>query len=81
MWILFKEIVNFVVMNELVAYILLAASFCRLPENGIASFKEIFGYIGGFLIVMFNIWTKIDKYGPTKDFSACNTCFFIDTYF
>ncbi|EGF81196.1 hypothetical protein BATDEDRAFT_775, partial [Batrachochytrium dendrobatidis JAM81] len=68
-WLLFQEICNFVISNDFVAYILVSLSYYQAPPWLDLTLRDGALFVGGMLIIMFNIWLKLDAYVVLKDYS------------
>ncbi|KAI8895281.1 phospholipid methyltransferase-domain-containing protein [Globomyces pollinis-pini] len=56
-WILFRQLAFFLLTNDTLSYILLVRSCGSFEFN---SFRSCTMFVGGFLLVLLNIWIRID---------------------
>ncbi|KAF9338404.1 phosphatidylethanolamine N-methyltransferase [Podila minutissima] len=67
-WLLYRQLVDLILMNDFTSYILFALSWLHFPE-GSGFFSHMLRWIGGFVLVLFNIWVKLDAHRVVKDFA------------
>ncbi|KAG0024359.1 phosphatidylethanolamine N-methyltransferase [Podila clonocystis] len=67
-WLLYRQLVDLILMNDFTSYILFALSWLHFPE-GSSFFSHLLRWIGGFVLVLFNIWVKLDAHRVVKDFA------------
>ncbi|KAJ1026887.1 hypothetical protein NDA16_002182 [Ustilago loliicola] len=60
-WLMFRSIVDVILLNDFVAYSLFAFSCTRLPE-GHSLAMHILRWIAGWTLILFNLWVKIDAH-------------------
>ncbi len=76
-WLLFRSIVDVILLNDFVAYCLFAFSCTRLPE-GHSFVMHTLRYLVGVVIILFNLWVKIDAHKIVGDFAwYWGDCFFL----
>ncbi|KAK0519017.1 phosphatidylethanolamine N-methyltransferase [Tilletia horrida] len=76
-WLLFRSIVDVILLNDFVAYSLFAFSCTRLPEG-----HSVWAHIGrwalGWTLIAFNAWVKLDAHRVVKDYAwYWGDCFFL----
>ncbi|KAJ7161076.1 phosphatidylethanolamine N-methyltransferase [Mycena filopes] len=54
-WLLFRQAVDVILLNDFLAYCMFAFSCFRVPE-GLSLFVHVLRWIGGFLLIGFNLW-------------------------
>ncbi|KAG0348100.1 phosphatidylethanolamine N-methyltransferase [Podila humilis] len=67
-WLLYRQLVDLILMNDFTSYILFALSWLTFPE-GSGFFSHLLRWVGGFVLVLFNIWVKLDAHRVVKDFA------------
>ncbi|KFH73160.1 hypothetical protein MVEG_00381 [Podila verticillata NRRL 6337] len=67
-WLLYRQLVDLILMNDFTSYILFALSWLHFPEES-GFFSHLLRWIGGFVLVLFNIWVKLDAHRVVKDFA------------
>lgn len=67
-WLLFRRLVDLILVNDFVSYALFAIAFIHFPE-GHGSVVHTLRWIAGWLVAIFNIWVKIDAHRVVKDFA------------
>ncbi|KAI8050087.1 phospholipid methyltransferase-domain-containing protein [Thamnidium elegans] len=68
-WLLFRQLVDLVLMNDFVSYICFALSwFNTRPQSSFFMDDEL-RWIGGIFLILFNIWVKLDAQRVVKDFA------------
>lgn len=76
-WLLFRSIVDVILLNDFVAYSLFAFSCTRLPE-GHSVMLHILRWVGGWALIFFNLWVKMDAHRVVKDYAwYWGDCFFL----
>ncbi|GAC76014.1 hypothetical protein PANT_19c00062 [Moesziomyces antarcticus T-34] len=76
-WLMFRSIVDVILLNDFVAYSLFAFSCTRLPENHSLA-MHILRWIAGWTLIFFNLWVKIDAHRVVKDYAwYWGDCFFL----
>jgi len=69
-WLLFRRLVDLILVNDFVSYALFAIAFVQFPE-GHGWAVHTLRWIAGWLVAIFNIWVKIDAHRVVKDFAWC----------
>lgn len=76
-WLLFRSIVDVILLNDFVAYSLFAFSCTRLPEEH-SVFMHVLRWIVGWALIFFNLWVKMDAHRVVKDYAwYWGDCFFL----
>ncbi|KAJ7607468.1 phosphatidylethanolamine N-methyltransferase [Roridomyces roridus] len=66
-WLLFRQAVDVILLNDFVAYSLFAFSCFRVPD-GLSFFVHVLRWLGGFLLIGFNLWVKTEAHNVVKDY-------------
>ncbi|SOV08836.1 related to CHO2 - phosphatidylethanolamine N-methyltransferase [Ustilago sp. UG-2017a] len=76
-WLMFRSIVDVVLLNDFVAYSLFAFSCTRLPE-GHSLAMHLLRWVAGCALIFFNLWVKVDAHRVVKDYAwYWGDCFFL----
>ncbi|CAJ0848508.1 6430_t:CDS:2, partial [Entrophospora sp. SA101] len=67
-WLLFRQFVDLILLNDFASYICFALSNFGIPEDS-GFFINLLRWIGGFFLLWFNIWVKVDAHRVVKDFA------------
>ncbi|KAF9932021.1 phosphatidylethanolamine N-methyltransferase [Linnemannia zychae] len=67
-WLLYRQLVDLILMNDFTTYVCFALSWCTF-STGTGFFSNLLRWIGGLLLVFFNIWVKLDAHRVVKDFA------------
>ncbi|KAG0361845.1 phospholipid methyltransferase-domain-containing protein [Gamsiella multidivaricata] len=67
-WLLYRQLVDLILMNDFTTYVCFALSWLTFP-TGSGFFSHLLRWIGGFILVFFNIWVKLDAHRVVKDFA------------
>ncbi|KAG0366159.1 phospholipid methyltransferase-domain-containing protein [Gamsiella multidivaricata] len=67
-WLLYRQLVDLILMNDFTSYVCFALSWLTLPE-GYGFFSHLLRWIGGLVLVLFNVWVKLDAHRVVKDFA------------
>ena len=67
-WLLFRRVVDLILMSDFTSYCLFAAACGGRPENEKLS-MTIARWVGGWALVFFNLWVKLDAHRVVKDFA------------
>jgi len=62
--------VDLILMNDFTTYVCFALSWMTAPE-GAGFFSNLLRWVGGLVLVFFNIWVKLDAHRVVKDFAWC----------
>jgi phosphatidylethanolamine N-methyltransferase len=69
-WLVFRRLVDLILMCDFTSYMLFAAScFHSPPGEGLG--WTIARWVGGVLLFVFNIWVKLDAHRVVKDYAWC----------
>ncbi|KAI9208427.1 phospholipid methyltransferase-domain-containing protein, partial [Polychytrium aggregatum] len=68
-WILFRGLAEFILINDFVSYALFVISYYEPPADGHHGIMDILRYTGGILLLLFNLWVKVDAHRVVKDFA------------
>lgn len=74
-WLLYRQLVDLILMNDFTTYVCFALSWLTFPA-GSGFFSHVLRWVGGFILVFFNIWVKLDAHRVVKDFAWCKFCYF-----
>ncbi|KAJ6492894.1 phospholipid methyltransferase-domain-containing protein [Mycena vitilis] len=66
-WLLFRQAVDVILLNDFVAYCMFAFSCFRVPE-GLSVFVHVLRWVGGCLLIGFNLWVKTEAHNVVKDY-------------
>ncbi|KAJ6554459.1 phosphatidylethanolamine N-methyltransferase [Mycena capillaripes] len=66
-WLLFRQAVDVILLNDFLAYCMFAFSCFRVPE-GLSLFVHFLRWVGGFLLIGFNLWVKTEAHNVVKDY-------------
>jgi len=69
-WLLFRRLVDLILMCDFVSYVLMAISCAHQPENE-EWYLTVGRWLGGFALFMFNLWVKLDAHRVVKDYAWC----------
>ncbi|WPH04568.1 Hypothetical protein R9X50_00746000 [Acrodontium crateriforme] len=67
-WLLFRRVVDLILMSDFTSYCLFAISCGGRPANEKIA-MTIARWIGGIALVLFNLWVKLDAHRVVKDFA------------
>ena len=74
-WLVFRRLVDLILMCDFVSYVLMAMSCAHQPENE-EWYLTVGRWLGGFVLFMFNLWVKLDAHRVVKDYAWCKCLFF-----
>ncbi|EMD30910.1 hypothetical protein CERSUDRAFT_145741 [Gelatoporia subvermispora B] len=66
-WLLFRQAVDIILLNDFLAYCMFAFSCFRVPE-GLPTSVHVMRWIGGFALIAFNLWVKTEAHNVVKDY-------------
>lgn len=70
-WILFRHGVDVILLNDFLSYVLFSLSFLTWSgPPGHSVLFHVLRWVGGFVLLLFNLWVKTDAHRIVKDF-AC----------
>ncbi|KAF9353259.1 phosphatidylethanolamine N-methyltransferase [Mortierella sp. NVP85] len=67
-WLLYRQLVDLILMNDFTSYVIFALSWLNFPA-GSGFFSHLMRWIGGLILVLFNVWVKLDAHRVVKDFA------------
>ncbi|KAF9974907.1 phosphatidylethanolamine N-methyltransferase [Actinomortierella ambigua] len=67
-WLLYRQLVDLILMNDFTTYVCFALSWMSFPA-GSGFFSHLLRWTGGLVLVLFNIWVKLDAHRVVKDFA------------
>ncbi|KAI9011116.1 phospholipid methyltransferase-domain-containing protein [Gaertneriomyces semiglobifer] len=67
-WILYRGLVDVILVNDFTCYILFALAYYQSPEGGYG-FVDALRYAAGLAMLLFNLWVKTDAHRVVKDFA------------
>ncbi|GAA6017973.1 hypothetical protein JCM8202_006219 [Rhodotorula sphaerocarpa] len=69
-WILFRHGVDVILLNDFLSYVLFSLSFLTWSgPPGHSALFHILRWVGGFTLLLFNLWVKTDAHRIVKDFA------------
>ncbi|KAL0573878.1 phosphatidylethanolamine N-methyltransferase [Marasmius crinis-equi] len=75
-WLLFRQAVDVILLNDFVAYCMFAFACFRIPED-LSLFVHVMRWITGLLLIAFNLWVKTEAHDVVKDYGwYWGDCFF-----
>jgi phosphatidylethanolamine N-methyltransferase len=69
-WLLFRRLVDLILVNDFVSYALFAISWIHHP-SGHGWAVHTLRWSAGWVLAFFNIWVKMDAHRVVKDFAWC----------
>ncbi|KAF9810132.1 hypothetical protein IEO21_07115 [Rhodonia placenta] len=66
-WLLFRQMVDIILLNDFLAYCMFAFTCFRVPE-GLSTTVHIMRWIGGIALIAFNLWVKTEAHNVVKDY-------------
>jgi phosphatidylethanolamine N-methyltransferase len=76
-WLLFRRLVDLILVNDFVSYALFATAWIHFPE-GHGWIVHTLRWSAGWVLAFFNIWVKMDAHRVVKDFAWCIYVFSCD---
>ncbi|WWC91952.1 uncharacterized protein L201_006904 [Kwoniella dendrophila CBS 6074] len=67
-WLMFRQLVDVVLLNDFVSYTCFAWSNLHFPPNHSVPF-HILRWVFGWSLILFNLWVKIDAHRVVKDYA------------
>ncbi|KAF9352002.1 phosphatidylethanolamine N-methyltransferase, partial [Mortierella sp. AD094] len=67
-WLLYRQLVDLILMNDFTTYVCFALSWLTFPA-GSGVISHLLRWVAGFILVFFNIWVKLDAHRVVKDFA------------
>ncbi|KAI6046577.1 phospholipid methyltransferase-domain-containing protein [Pisolithus marmoratus] len=75
-WLLFRQLVDVILLNDFLAYCMFAFASFRVPE-GLSLPVHVLRWIGGISLIVFNVWVKTEAHNVVKDYGwYWGDCFF-----
>ncbi|TKA54854.1 hypothetical protein B0A53_02663 [Rhodotorula sp. CCFEE 5036] len=69
-WILFRHSVDVILLNDFLSYVLFSLSFLTWSgPPGHSVLFHVLRWVGGFVLLLFNLWVKTDAHRIVKDFA------------
>ncbi|KAJ6463566.1 phosphatidylethanolamine N-methyltransferase [Mycena sanguinolenta] len=66
-WLLFRQAVDVILLNDFLAYCMFAFTCFKVPV-GLSFFVHVSRWVGGFLLIAFNLWVKTEAHNVVKDY-------------
>ncbi|GLB44428.1 putative catalyzes the first step of the methylation pathway of phosphatidylcholine biosynthesis, the SAM-dependent methylation of phosphatidylethanolamine (PE) to phosphatidylmonomethylethanolamine (PMME) [Lyophyllum shimeji] len=66
-WLLFRQAVDVILVNDFLSYCMFAFSCFRVPE-GLSIPVHIMRWLGGLALIAFNLWVKTEAHNVVKDY-------------
>ncbi|KAH7924203.1 hypothetical protein BV22DRAFT_1196127 [Leucogyrophana mollusca] len=66
-WLLFRQLVDVILLNDFLAYCMFAFACFRVPED-LSLPVHILRWIGGIALIGFNLWVKTEAHNVVKDY-------------
>ncbi|KAG2117721.1 phospholipid methyltransferase-domain-containing protein [Suillus clintonianus] len=66
-WLLFRQLVDVILLNDFLAYCMFAFACFRVPE-GLSFPVHAMRWIGGVVLIVFNLWVKTEAHNVVKDY-------------
>ncbi|KAF8999874.1 phospholipid methyltransferase-domain-containing protein [Cyathus striatus] len=66
-WLLFRQAVDVILVNDFLAYCMFAFSCFRVPQ-GLSVTVHIMRWLGGIALIGFNLWVKTEAHNVVKDY-------------
>ena len=70
-WLLFRRLVDLILINDFLSYALFAIAWIHFPNGHWV--VHTLRWSAGWVLAFFNIWVKIDAHRVVKDFAWCRT--------
>ncbi|KAJ2160217.1 phosphatidylethanolamine N-methyltransferase [Coemansia sp. RSA 552] len=67
-WLLFRQLVDMVLVNDFVAYLLLCSSYLGSARDA-EGWHTVLRVAGGAALLAFNVWVKMDAHRVVKDYA------------
>jgi hypothetical protein len=76
-WVLFRHMVDIILLNDFVSYSLFAFAWFRVPP-GHSFFFHVLRWAVGLALIVFNLWVKVDAHRIVTDLAwYWADCFFV----
>ncbi|KAF8604745.1 hypothetical protein BDV93DRAFT_522086 [Ceratobasidium sp. AG-I] len=66
-WLLFRQLVDIVLINDFLSYCMFAFSVFRVPD-GLSAGVHLLRWITGLALIAFNLWVKTEAHHVVKDY-------------
>lgn len=66
-WMLFRFLVDTILLNDFFAYVIMALSFFSLPESW--DWVDVGRFVLGIVLIQFNVWVKLDAHRVVRDYA------------
>ncbi|KZT00269.1 uncharacterized protein LAESUDRAFT_732419 [Laetiporus sulphureus 93-53] len=66
-WLLFRQLVDIILLNDFLAYCMFAFTCFRVPED-LSTAVHVLRWIGGIALIAFNLWVKTEAHNVVKDY-------------
>ncbi|KAG2005634.1 phosphatidylethanolamine N-methyltransferase [Coprinopsis cinerea AmutBmut pab1-1] len=66
-WLLFRQLVDVILVNDFLSYCMFAFSCFRTPE-GLSFIVHVMRWLGGIALIGFNLWVKTEAHNVVKDY-------------
>ncbi|KAF8252125.1 phosphatidylethanolamine N-methyltransferase [Wilcoxina mikolae CBS 423.85] len=67
-WLVFRRVVDLILMCDFVSYVVMAMSCAHQPDNE-EWYLTLGRWVGGFVLFVFNLWVKLDAHRVVKDYA------------
>ncbi|KAF8266058.1 phospholipid methyltransferase-domain-containing protein [Lactarius quietus] len=75
-WLLFRQAVDIILINDFLSFCLFAFACFRVPSD-LSMFIHALRWIGGIILIAFNLWIKSEAHHVVKDYGwYWGDCFF-----
>ncbi|PVU95942.1 hypothetical protein BB561_001515 [Smittium simulii] len=68
-WLVFRQLVDVVLMCDFVSYLLFTLSYVGSASKNAEWWQICLRHLGGWILVLFNLWVKIDAHRVVKDYA------------
>lgn len=68
-WLLFRNIVDLILVNDFVAYVLFVFANSQWTPLGEWTMLDVLRYASGLMLMAFNYWVKADAHRVVKDYA------------
>ncbi|RDB17735.1 Phosphatidylethanolamine N-methyltransferase [Hypsizygus marmoreus] len=66
-WLLFRQAVDVILVNDFLSYCMFAFSCFRVPED-LSMSVHVMRWLGGLALIVFNLWVKTEAHNVVKDY-------------
>jgi phosphatidylethanolamine N-methyltransferase len=71
-WLLFRRLVDLILVNDFMSYALFALAWLHFPKEH-SWVVHLLRWTAGWVLAFFNVWVKMDAHRVVKDFAWCTT--------